>query len=55
MSDYCDVAGNFHEDELRKMIDAGNAVNGATHPLVATAAFAISLELCPTTTCTNAC
>lgn len=55
MSDCSDIVDNFYEDELRSMIDADEGVHGATHPLVATAALAMSLAFCPTTECTKRC
>lgn len=55
MSDCSGRVENFYEDELRSMIDADKGVDGATHPLVATAALAVSLAFCPTTNCTKQC
>ncbi|WP_169833286.1 class II lanthipeptide, LchA2/BrtA2 family [Corynebacterium phocae] len=55
MSNYTDIVDNYREDELRVMIDAEEGVNGATHPLVATAVCVMSLMFCPTTNCTDRC
>lgn len=55
MHDCSKVADNFRENELRAMIDADTTAEGATHPLIVTAACALSMALCPTTYCTKEC
>lgn len=55
MNNYPERVENFREDELRSMIDSDESVDGATHPLIVTAALAVSLVFCPTASCTKKC